>query len=229
MRTMRWRAGWVLATALVVGCGSAENRGVPRHPQQRIPAADALFELAKDPPITADTYFAAGQLAESQGNFPKAAEQYAKALEADGRHDRALFRLAMLQSRLGRHAHAIRSWHRYIELTGHSAAAYSNLGYACELAGQPREAEAAYLKGIEIDPGSQPCRVNYGLMLARAGQSERAVEQLSAVLPPAQVHYNLASVYESLGQRDRARAEYRRSLELDPTLRAAQARLAALE
>ncbi len=229
MSKWHWQAGLALMAAMAVGCADKENKGVPRHEQQLLSAEDRQFEQAADPPLMANTHFAAGQLAESQGNLAGAIEQYTRALQVDARHEPSLFRLAIAQSRLGRHAQAIQCWKRYIELTNHAAAGYSNLGYAYEIAGQRAEAEAAYRKGIEIDPTSQPCRVNYGLMLARTGKLNEAVEQLSAVLTPAQVHYNLGSVYESLGDRTNARLHYRRSIELDPSFHAAQSRLAAIE
>jgi tetratricopeptide (TPR) repeat protein len=230
MGIRQWQAGLLLAAAVVAGCrDNKENNGVPRHADQIVNPEDRRFEESKDPPVNATTHFAAGQLAESQGNLPAALEQYAAAIKLDPKHESAVFRSAVVLSRLGQHGRAIQTWKRYIELTHNSATGYSNLGYACELAGQRGEAETAYRRGIDLDPKNQACRVNYGLMLARSGRTDEAMEQLSVVLSPAQVHYNLASVLESMGQKDRARLEYRKSLELDPGLRAARTRLAAIE
>jgi len=53
--------------------------------------------------------------------------------------------------------------------------------------------------------------------------------QLGAVLKPAEVHYNLGSVYESQGKKAQAKAEYRQALELDPQFTDATTRLAELE
>jgi len=58
---------------------------------------------------------------------------------------------------------------------------------------------------------------------------EEATEQFSAVLKPAEVHYNLGSVFEQQGKPDLARAEYHKALILDPTLHDAKERLAALK
>ena len=66
-------------------------------------------------------------------------------------------------------------------------------------------------------------------MLARNGRDQEAVIQLSAVLKPAEVHYNLASVYESVGKKPEARREYQKALELDPRLWEAQVRLSKLD
>src|SRR6185437_11638095 len=117
---------------------------------------------------------------------------------------------------------------KYIDATGGSATAYSNLGFCQELAGNSSAAEAAYKKGIADDPHNEPCRVNYGLMLARGGHPSEALLQLQAVLPPAQAHYDLGSVYESLGHKQEARAEYQRAVDIDPQMGDAKAKLDGL-
>jgi tetratricopeptide (TPR) repeat protein len=52
---------------------------------------------------------------------------------------------------------------------------------------------------------------------------------LQAVLTPAEVHYNLASVLEHQNRKEAAKAEYRKAIELDPNLVDAQTRLSALQ
>ena len=46
--------------------------------------------------------------------------------------------------------------------------------------------------------------------------------QLQAALSPAEVHYNLGSVYEQQGKIEQARAEYQEAIKLDPKLIDAQ-------
>jgi len=70
--------------------------------------------------------------------------------------------------------------------------------------------------------------VNYGLMLVRHGRANEGLAQLQMVLPAAKAHYDLASVYEQQGRTLEARAEYERSIELDPKFKEANQRLAAL-
>ncbi|MCC6239938.1 MAG: tetratricopeptide repeat protein [Phycisphaerales bacterium] len=231
MGTSQLQISLVLTAIIAAGCSNDlnQNKGVPPHEQQIISASDREFEKSKDPPLNATSHFAAGQLAESQGNLTKAVEQYTQALKLDGKNKQALYRLAVVQTQLQQYPEAVKIWKRYIDVTNNSAAGYSNLGYTYEIAGQQSEAEAAYQKGIEIEPDNAPCRINYGLMLARRGQIEAAQSQLSMVLPPAQVQYNLGSVSESKGDRLSAAKFYRRALELDPTLSAARTRLAAVE
>lgn len=228
---MKWTPPVILIAiaALLGGCADKEKDAVPRHPSALPTGADLAFEQAREPDLNAHTHFAAGQLAESQQRYPESINQYRQAIELDPKHLPSLYRLAMLHTRLGQHDQAIATWQRYIRATNDQATGYSNLGYACEIAGRRDEAENAYRQAIAIDPKNQPARVNYGLMLARRGDFPAATEHLSAVLTPAQVHYNLGSVHELQKRPTEARLEYRRALELDPTLTAARKRLAALD
>jgi Flp pilus assembly protein TadD len=70
--------------------------------------------------------------------------------------------------------------------------------------------------------------VNYGLMLARQNRIGEATIQLQSVLTPAEVHYNLGSVYEWQGKKDRARVEFRKAIDLDPAFTEAETRLSAI-
>jgi tetratricopeptide (TPR) repeat protein len=186
------------------------------------------FEKVKDPKITADTWFAAGQLHEAQGSLPAAIEQYNKALEDNDEHHGALYRLGVLYATTKNYDQAVKTWKRYISVTHHSAVGYSNLGFCYELSGDVAEAERAYLTGIERDSDSAPCRVNYGLMLARHGRIDEGVAQMKPVLSEAEVHFNVGSVHEGQGRKELARAEYQRALQLDPKLKDASARLQKL-
>jgi tetratricopeptide (TPR) repeat protein len=216
---------------LLVGCGDNQGRSSIQSVSDN-PAAmndSQKFDQAKEPALTADTHFAAGQLAESQGQPSRAIEQYQESLKIDPKHQGSIYRIAVIETQSKQYDQAIASWKQYVQMTGGSAAAYSNLGFCYELARRPSEAEAAYKSGIAKDPQNQPCRINYGLMLARNGREAEAVTNLSAVLKPAEVYYNLASLYEQLGNKDQARREYQHALELDPNLWEAQSRLSKLD
>jgi tetratricopeptide (TPR) repeat protein len=220
-----------LTTALILG-GCSQNGAVTGVNADKAIAMNQernSFERSDDPPIVAETYFAAGQLAEANGDLKAAAHQYAEAARLDPNHKRALYRGATCLSQLKKFHEALATWKKYIEITGNDARGYSNLGFCFELAGRIDEAEAAYKQGIDRDPHSVPCRTNYGLMLARVGRTAEATLQLQAVLTPAEVHYNLGSVLEHQGRKEAAKMEYAKAIELDPRFEEAQARLAALQ
>ena len=187
------------------------------------------FDKVKDPKISADTWFAAGQLHEAQGNLPAAIGQYEKALSLNDEHHGALYRLGVLYATTQNYPQAIATWKRYIKATHHSAVGYSNLGFCHELAGDIAEAERAYLTGIERDSDSSPCRINYGLMLARHGRVDEGAAQMRPVLTEAEVHFNIGSVHEGSGRKELARVEYHKALQLDPKLSDAAKRLQKLD
>jgi tetratricopeptide (TPR) repeat protein len=188
------------------------------------------FEVArKDPPIGLETRMAAGQLAETRGNRAAAAKQYREALKVDPKYAPAMYRLGVVYAEMKRFPEALDLWKRYVTATGYSAAAYSNLGFCYELMGNTKEAEQAYQKGVAKDPSNVPCRVNYGLLLVRKGRVGEGKVQFSAVLQPAEVYYNVGSVYEATGRKEQAKAEYRTALKVDPQFADAVARLNELE
>jgi tetratricopeptide (TPR) repeat protein len=231
---MRQLIALSLLLFISAGCGHSTGSnstitGISSDQAGTIQSQRNPFETAQDPPITADTHFAAGQLAETQGDYAGALKQYKEALKLEPKHKRALYRQAVCLSQLKKFPEAVASWKKYIEATAGEANGYSNLGFCHELAGQIDEAEGAYLRGIERDPKNVSCRTNYGLMLARLGRTAEGTLQLQAVLTPAEVHYNLASVLEHQNRKEAAKAEYRKAIELDPKLIDAQTRLSALQ
>jgi len=221
------------ALAAAAGChGDKENgpvTSVNAKTAADLNASRSHFETSDDPPLTAATHFAAGQLNESQGDLPGALKQYDEALKLDPKNAPALFRLGVVYSEVKQYPKAVGAWNRYITVTDHSAVGYSNLAYCQELSGDKAAAEVSYRTGIERDPKNQACRVNYGLLLARAGRIDEAKAQFGAVLKPAEVHYNLASVYQLQGKKDQAKAEYTEAIKTDPKFMDAQVKLAQLD
>jgi tetratricopeptide (TPR) repeat protein len=215
-------AALVAGLLIVGGC---------RSPESAAPDGGQLlsgFDATREPAFTADTHFAAGQLAETQDQPARALEQYRQALSLDPQHRQSVYRLAVVLTQQRQFADAEQAWQRYIELTDGSAVAWSNYAYCLESAGRVSEAEAAYRSAVAADPGSEPARVNYGLMLARQRRWGEAREQLSAVLPPAAIAYNLASVCEQLAEPAMARGGYAEALQLRPDFLDARKRLNAL-
>jgi Flp pilus assembly protein TadD len=192
--------------------------------------ADIKFETSRDPPIKAQTRFAAGELSETMTppDYNRAISQYWEAVKIDPKYKEAYYRLGVLYCKLQHYPDAVVAWKQYIKYTDGSAIGYSNLGFCYELANQHEEAEEAYHKGIAKDPKSNPCRVNYGLMLAHDNKINEAIVQLQMVLTPAEVHYDLASVFEHAGRKEQARVEYRKALDLDPGMADAEVRLSSL-
>lgn len=208
--------------AVLSGCAK-NNQSTANRPPDVTPS-DAI----QNKPMSSDTRYAAGQLAESRGQLDPAVVQYCAALKLAPKHLQALYRLGCVYAQLKRFPESIAIWNRYLKATDESASAYSDLAFTEELAGDPSNAERHYKAGIAKDPANEPCRINYGLMLARHGRIGEAVLQLQAVLSPAEVHFNIAAVYELEHRPEMAKLEYRQALALDPNFSDARAKLATL-
>lgn len=222
------KPGFVLATLLatlpLVGCSSTGSKSEADAMKKKDP-----FESAEEPAINADTHFAAGQLAEAQGNLDNAEKQYLQSLEQDPRNTKSLYSLGVLYVRTKRNDEAIDTFKRYVDATDQSVVAYANLGLAYKVAGKFDEASDAFEAGIKKDPKNVLCRVNYGLMLAHRNKIAEATLQFQAVLTPAEVHYNLGAAYEDLNRLEAAREEYELALKANPKFKDARVRLAALK
>src|SRR5215212_4138889 len=131
------------------GCSSGDKNdggvhGLSQADADRMNAGRSTFDQPGDPPFTADTRFAAGQLAEAQNAPAAAVEQYREALKVNPKHQPSLFRLAVVYTQQKAYPQAIDAWKKYIAATNNSANGFSNLGFCYELAGKNAEAEATY-------------------------------------------------------------------------------------
>jgi tetratricopeptide (TPR) repeat protein len=223
--------GFALLLFLVTGCAKNQQdvSKLSNDKANSLSAQHSKFEKSKDPPFTAATHFAAGQLAESQEAPMAAIAHYQAALRIDSRHRDSLYRMGVVYTKLKDWPNAIGTWKRYLKQTKNDATAYANLGFCYDLAGRKSDAERTYQDGIAKNPTNVNCRVNYGLLLAREGRTEEAAAQWRAVLTEAQVHYNLGSMYEQQNKREQARLEFRQALQHDQNLVDARTRLAALD
>jgi tetratricopeptide (TPR) repeat protein len=222
----------LLGAACLAGCSSNDKSaisGVSSSTAQDVNAQRNVFERSDDPPLKADTHFAAGQFAESQGAAPQAIKQYEEAVRLNPRHAQALFRLGTLYAQAQDYPAAIGAWKKYLGVTNNSAIGFSNLGFAQQLAEDYPAAEASYKSAIQRDPKNRASRVNYGVMLAKLGRPDEALAQFKAVLSPADAYYNLGAVYERTGKKEAAREQYTKALAVDPSFADAQVKLADLK
>ena len=214
----------LLAGTLIVGCEASS----PRTMREDRPDIETIQD-APEPVINADTYIAAGDLCVSRGQYARATEQYEKALATRPKDSGLAKKIAVAYAKSGQASKALEAWQKYLVTSDYSADAYGSLGYAYELAGDPTTAEATYREGCKKHPTGALVHINYGLMLVRRNKVDQAVVEMSAVLQPHEVNYNVASVYEQMGRRDLAQFYYRRALECKPTFSPAKQKLASVE
>lgn len=207
----------------IAGCKSGND-----HERTAVPE-DAKIEQADGAKPGANVHIAAGDLAVAQGNAAEAIKQYEKAIEMEPNGKVALYKLAALDTYNGQFDIAIATWQHYVDATNQSANGYVNLGRANELAGKWKDAEVAYLRAINRESLNKAARVNYGILLAKRDRTDEAQVQLAKVLQPAEVEYNLGSVYELRKDYEAATAAYNRALALDANFSPARQRLAMMK
>ena len=214
----------MLVLTVLAGCKSGGNdqagTGIP---------PDAKVEPAAAVNPSAAAHLAAAELALTQNNLPESIKQYNVVLAMDPDNKKALFNLGTLYVYQRQFDQAIAAWDRYVRVTEDSAVAWSNLGRAHELAGHWKEAEVNYLRAIERDPKNKSARMNYGILLAKRDRIDEAKTQLATVLVPAEVQYNLGSVYELKKNYVKAKECFVKALSFDPELSAARQRLDQLQ
>jgi tetratricopeptide (TPR) repeat protein len=218
----------------LLGCNSNNNTpkahmGMSDADAQQLEANHSEIKDAAAPKLNADTHYATGQLAESSNALDAAVREYNAALKIDPHHLPSMFRLGVVYAEAKHFDESINAWQNYLKATDYSAAGYGNLGFCYELDGRPDLAEAMYKKGLEKDDLNLLCRTNYGLMLAHHNHIPEAMQMWQPVLTPAEMHYNLASVYEAMGHNREARIEYQRAIDLDPKFHDAKTRMAQLD
>ncbi len=157
---------------------------------------------------------------------PRSGQQQIPFAEVAGFEGFAVADLAARAAPLGRRALAAAE--RRGDL---GAEEWYELGYELE-ATAPAEAEAAYRRALEADPGHAEAQLNLGRLLHSAGDAaaaERCYRRACALRPGEPVaEYNLGVALQDLGRAEEAIAAYRRAIAADPACADAYFNLAGL-
>jgi Flp pilus assembly protein TadD len=117
---------------------------------------------------------------------------------------------------------AIETQRRLVTERPQDPAVLNDLGNLLVLADQPAEAEEAYRKALEIDPGKVTALFNLGLLQQQRGERREALRlyKKAVELQPdhAWAHYQIGTLYESWDQEGKAIEHYARAFQLDPQL-----------
>ena len=113
-----------------------------------------------------------------------------------------------------------------------NAFAQNNLGQALFLAGRAADAEARYVRALELDPGNAQAHYNLANILAGDGRLPRALKEFKEALRLRpdffEAHNNLGLAWAKAGRPQEAIAEFAATLRLQPGSFAAHCNLADL-
>jgi tetratricopeptide (TPR) repeat protein len=105
-------------------------------------------------------------------------------------------------------------------------------GALAEMTGRPEDAEAMYLKALELDPSDLSGYERLARFYSATGRLEKTVKTYEKALEAhpneANIHQFLGVLYELGGQRELARPRYEDAIRLDPSLSEAKNNLAYL-
>jgi len=128
--------------------------------------------------------------------------------------------VGLLMTDAGRHAEAASAFESAAKGDPTNAEYWVNLANARAAAQQPRAAEEAYRRAMQIDSRSPDAANGLGVLLVQQGRAAEAIPWFERALEssPAfvEARLNLGIAYQESGQRDRARDAYRQVLAQAP-------------
>ncbi|MEM6469331.1 MAG: tetratricopeptide repeat protein [Planctomycetota bacterium] len=171
--------------------------------EKRVVAADETdpTSLAHNAEVTAEVFCANGRLWESTGNFEKAMESYAKALEKEPNDPAALSNIARLHLRQGNHKEAAEYFGNAIKQKPDDPGLYNDLGLALSKLGNHAAAATTIEQALRLSPGSSRFTNNLACVRFDGGDAEGAMQVLVENNKPAVAHFNMAYLHYKHGQK----------------------------
>jgi tetratricopeptide (TPR) repeat protein len=169
-------------------------------------AAEALDKAAKLAPKDVDILYHRGQ-----AHLLVSKNSYSKMFETDPKSWRVRQVLAQANADAERHIDAIAEYEAAIKLAPKQPGLHEELGSEYRNAGKPKEAEAAFLEELEIDPYNVLARYKLGVLAVERNDGAKAKELIEAALrqKPGLRHadYNLGRAEMQIGN-DAVAAEH---------------------
>ena len=240
MKGVRVGFGWWTAVALLVwvaGCRAPDGSFRTGFPWTRStrPGMSQAGELSEAPPPLrpeqkAEIRLALAISAERQGRTEDAKRAYQEIIQVAPQQVEAHHRLAVLLSREGECQAAEVYYRQALQIEPANARLLGDQGYNYYLQEKWDEAESSLRRAIELDSRLVHARNNLGMLLARTGREQEAMNQfIKAGCDRAQATSNLALAMALEGRIESAREEYQRALQHNPNLKGPRDMLAHLE
>ena len=159
------------------------------------------------------------QDAEAHGDDATAIQKYREALALRGKEEVVgiHYALGSLYAKMGKDVQAAEEFKKELKINPNDALALWKLG-ELGLHTDPQEARGYLERAVILNPDLPQAALAYGRVLARGGETEKAVEQFQRVvrLAPEEdsVHYHLVKAYRLLGRTEAAKTEMARFEEL---------------
>jgi tetratricopeptide (TPR) repeat protein len=156
--------------------------------------------LAHKAEVSAEVFVANGRLWESTGNFEKAMESYAKALEKEPNDAAALANIARLHFRQENHEKAAEYFGQAIKQKPTDAGLFNDLGLTLSKLGNHGAAASTIEQALRLSPGSSRYANNLASVKFEGGDPAGALQVLVKNNKPAVAHFNMAYLHYKHGQ-----------------------------
>ncbi len=155
---------------------------IKQHSGQTAFAWQAFVRVIELDPENAEGHEHLGMLFLASKQKDLATQHLEKAIEFDNRRWAANNALGVLSDASGEYEQAIGYYEAGLEHNPKSAKLLTNMGYSYYLSGQLEEAERLFILAIGIDRSYSSAMINLGLVRARQGRYDSAVNILERVL-----------------------------------------------
>lgn len=158
-----------------------------------------------------------GRGMEKSGDFEKARKLYEGLRKQHPDNLELVHRLGVVADAERRHAEAEGMFQFVLQREPRNADVLADLGYCYFLQGQLTKGESALLKAVAAEPSNPRYRNNLGLVIGHQGRYEEALVHFQEAGSDADAYYNLAFVYATKEQAEKAKQCFLLALNEDPT------------
>jgi Tfp pilus assembly protein PilF len=226
----------LLATSLALGLngGCASTAKKESKNEQ---SAGSILSTGPEPKVTnlqtADVQIALGRSFEEEGKPEEARAAYLSALKLNPKRADAELRLAILEDRKANAKEADRHFAQALKLEPRSPEIFCDQGYSFYQRNLLNESETALKAALALDPLHQRSHNNLGLVLARRGDTQGALQEFTkAGCDPSDARANLGLALAMDGKFDESKKLYVQALAAKPSsapaMKGLQATIAAL-
>jgi tetratricopeptide (TPR) repeat protein len=154
---------------------------------------------------------------EQSSEFDKARKLYESLRQQHPGNLEVVHRLGVVADAQRRHGEAEGMFLYVLQQEPRNAEVLADLGYCYFLQGQLTKAESALTKAVNLEQSNPRYRNNLGLVLGNQGRHEEALAHFLEAGTEADAYYNLAFIYASQDQADKAKQCFLEALNEDPT------------
>ena len=152
----------------------------------------------------------------------EARRAYQEALRLDPKHLPAHAGLGRLYTQMEDYDRAEETFRKAIEKLPKEPSLHFELGMLHCRRRNWQNAAQSFQAALEIDPENRHYRQTLGFMLARTGQIDQGLVQLTQAVGRSQAHYNVARMLLHLERPDEAKSHLEQALHANPNMQQAQ-------